>query len=264
MLNFDATVMARLAALFAGRTVLLLEDEDVLGEQMRDTLLAAGFAEVIWVTVGDEAARLGVAARYDVLLLDRLNPGIDGLEVLRRIRESNGGSAKSPALFVTLLGGEHDRLAGLLGGADDYVPKPVSNEELLARVAAQLRNSEAGAPASETAPLVNGPLRVNPAARTLSFGDARIELSGRGFDMLVELLRAGGAPLTHAMLWDRCWTGWNILPDEYVGTVNTAIRRMRQDLAKQMPAGLDEFDSIVANVWGKGFIVRDLSEHVTA
>lgn len=264
MLNFDATVMARLTSLFAGKTALLLEDETVLGEQMRTALLTAGFADVTWVTLGDDAARLGVETRFDVLLLDRLNPGIDGLEVLRRIREGGGGSARSPALFVTLLGGEGDKLAGLLGGAEDYVPKPVSNEEMLARVAAQLRTREADAPASEHAPLVNGPLRVNPAARTLSFGDIRIELSGRGFDMLVELMRAGGTPLTHAMLWDRCWTGWNILPDEYVGTVNTAIRRMRQDLAKQMPAGLDEFDSIVANVWGKGFIVRDLSEHVTA
>ena len=261
MLNFDATVMERLTALFAGKTALLLEDETVLGEQIKAALLAAGFADVCWVTLGDEAAEHGIATRFDVLLLDRLNPGIDGLEVLRRIRDSGNGSAKSPALFVTLLGGEHDKLAGLLGGAEDYVPKPVSNEELLARVAAQLRAREPDAPASDKALLVNGPLKVNPAARTLSFGETRVELSGRGFDMLVELLRAGGTPLTHAMLWDRCWTGWNILPDEFVGTVNTAIRRMRQDLAKQMPPGLDQFDSIVANVWGKGFIVRDLGDH---
>src|SRR5690606_4571992 len=115
-----------------------------LSDHVAGQLLRAGFEAVDRVVSG-EAAIAAAVRPYDVLILDRLTGGLDGLETLKRLRAGGGPCADAPAMMLTALGGERQRVEGLLGGADDYLSKPIGDEELLARVAAQLRRASRGA-----------------------------------------------------------------------------------------------------------------------
>ena len=155
---------AALAGVFAGRRALLLEDDPALADHVVDRLLRAGFEAVDRVDAGEAALEMANAHCYDVLILDRMTRGLDGLETLKRLRAGSSPSSDAPALLLTALTGERQRVEGLLGGADDYLSKPVGDEELLARVAAQLRRAARRArPAN--ADLVNGPFRLSPGAQ---------------------------------------------------------------------------------------------------
>src|SRR5690606_14500872 len=106
---------------------------------------------------------------YDILVLDRITPGMDGLSALKAIRQGDGPSAQAPALFLTALDGERQKVEGLIAGADDYVSKPVGDEELLARVAAQLRRAARPGTEARRTELGNGPFRLSLGARTLAY-----------------------------------------------------------------------------------------------
>ncbi|RZJ20038.1 MAG: response regulator transcription factor, partial [Brevundimonas sp.] len=116
---------AQLREVFAGRAALLLEDDPDLSEHVAERLLRAGFATVDRVDRGEAALEKAAARAYDVLLLDRMTAGLDGLETLKRLRASDGPSSDAPALMLTALGGERQKVEGLLEGADDYLAKPV-------------------------------------------------------------------------------------------------------------------------------------------
>ena len=188
---------ARLGPVFAGRRALLLEDDPALSDHVAERLTAAGFEAVDRFDAGEAALEAAGRSPYDVLILDRLTAGMDGLEMLRRLRAGGGTSADAPALMLTALGGERQKVEGLLGGADDYLAKPVGDEELVARIAAQLRRASGRArPAG--AELVNGPFRLSPGARTLRFepgpGESRlVDLSPLEFAIVAELMAAQGA-----------------------------------------------------------------------
>ena len=254
---------AQLRGVFAGRRALLLEDDPALSEHVAERLLSAGFEAVERVDRG-EAAIAAAAHPYDVLILDRLTAGLDGLETLKRVRAGGGPCADAPALMLTALGGERQKVEGLLGGADDYLAKPVGDEELVARIAAQLRRASGRArPAG--AELVNGPFRLSPGARTLKFdageGDSRqIDLSPLEFAIVGELMGARGQPVTKSMLWDRCWVEWKFLPDNFVNVIDARISALRRRLREQTPELGEELHPLIVSARSQSRIFRDLSD----
>lgn len=257
--TLDREVAARTGELFADARALVLEDE--IGEEIRDALDAAGFGTVDLVTTGEDAIERLAATAYDVVLLDRINPGLEGLEVLDRIRAGEGLAtpADTPVLVYSLLGGEDQRIHGLLArGADDYIPKPASPEELVARVAAQLRGRK---PAKAKEEWSIYPLAIDEQARVVSIHGEPIALTTRETDILVELHREQGNPLSQSMLWDRCWIGkgWSHIPEEYANTVDQAIKRLRRSLKKQCSAIPEAYHPLVVNIWSQGFALRNLA-----
>jgi two-component system OmpR family response regulator len=252
---------AQLRAVFAGRHALLLEDDPALSDHVAGRLLGAGFETVERVDSG-EAAIAAAASPFDVLILDRLTAGLDGLETLKRLRAGGGPCADAPALMLTALGGERQKVEGLLGGADDYLAKPVGDEELLARIAAQLRRAaRQAAPAG--ADLVNGPFRLAFGARTLKFdvGDTSrlIDLSPLEFAIVCELMTARGQPVTKTMLWDRCWVEWRFLPDNFVNIIDARISALRRRLKEQAPELGDDLHPLIVSARSQSLVFRDLS-----
>lgn len=253
---------AAFGRLLSGRTILLLEDEEAFARPICAALNGFGVARVDRVQRGEEACAAAAASRYDVLLLDRLNPGLDGLEALRAIREGGGPSARTPALLVTSVGDERARIDGLAGGADDYVPKPVNEIELVARIAAQLRRAdwrEDATPPARDGHLINGPLSVSVAERVATMSGAPLTLQAKSFDLLVQLMIAKGRPLTKSMLFERCWPHWSFLPEGWEATIYKGIDRLRLALApheRDVPA---QFQPLIVNVRAQGYMLRDLS-----
>ena len=261
-----AQAFTALTDMFRGRRVLLLEDDPSLAEHVADRLLRAGFDAIDRFEAGETALAAGSAQAYDVLILDRMTLGLDGLTTLKRLREGGGPSSSAPALMLTALGGESQKVEGLLGGADDYLAKPVGDEELLARVAAQLRRSPRHArPAN--ADIVNGPFRLSPGARTLkleaagSDGTATsrlIDLSPLEFAIVAELMQARGQPVTKTMLWDRCWVEWKFLPDNFVNIIDARISALRRRLKEQAPEIGEDLHPLIVSARSQSLIFRDL------
>lgn len=254
---------AQLAEGFAGRVALLLEDEPALSEHVAGRLRRAGFARVDQVDTGEAALEAAEREAYDILVLDRLTRGLDGLETLKRIRAGGGPSADAPALMLTALGGERQKVEGLMGGADDYMAKPVGDEELLARIAAQLRRAGRRArPAG--ADVVNGPFRLSPGARTLRFEkDGRahlVDLSPLEFAIVQELMTARGQPVTKTMLWDRCWVEWKFLPDNFVNIIDARISALRRRLKEQCPELPEDLHPLIVSARSQSLVFRDLGD----
>lgn len=253
---------AQLAAVFSGMTALLLEDEPALSEHVASRLTRAGFARVDRVESGEQALEAAADTPYDVLILDRLTAGLDGLETLKRIRAGRGPSADSPALMLTALGAERQKVEGLLGGADDYLAKPVGDEELLARIAAQLRRAGRRARANG-GEVSNGPFILSPGARTLQVRTAEgslraIELSPLEFAIVCELMTARGQPVTKTMLWDKCWVEWNFLPDNFVNIIDARISALRRRLKEQCPEVPDAMHPLIVSARSQSLVFRDL------
>lgn len=252
---------AALVEVFAGRRALLLEDDPALAEHVAERLLKAGFEAVDRVDAGEAALEMANVCAYDVLILDRMTNGLDGLETLKRLRLGTNPSSDAPALMLTALTGERQRVEGLLGGADDYLSKPVGDEELLARVAAQLRRvARRARPAN--ADLINGPFRLSPGARTLKLrvgGTERlIDLSPLEFAIVSELMTARGQPVTKAMLWDRCWIEWTFLPDNFVNIIDARISALRRRLKEQAPELGEDLHPLIVSARSQSLIFRDL------
>ncbi len=258
----DPDPFAQLREVFAGRVALLLEDDPDLSEHVAERLLRAGFEAVDRVDRGETALEKAAARPYDVLILDRLTAGMDGLETLKRLRASNGPSSDAPALMLTALGGERQKVEGLLEGADDYVAKPVGDEELLARIAAQLRRAARRAkPVGSD--LVNGPIRLSFGARTvkleLGTTSRTIDLSPLEFAIVCELMTARGQPVTKTMLWDRCWVEWNFLPDNFVNIIDARISALRRRLKEQAPELGEDLQPLIVSARSQSLVFRDLS-----
>ncbi len=258
----DGDPFGQLREAFAGRVALLLEDDPALAAHVAQRLGQAGFERVDRFDTGEAALAAALAAPYDVLVLDRHTRGLDGLETLRRVRAGSGPSADAPALMLTALGAERQKVEGLLGGADDYLAKPVGDEELLARIAAQLRRvARRARPAA--ADLVNGPFRLAHGARTLKFqaGDAArlIDLSPLEFAIVCELMTARGQPVTKTMLWDRCWVEWKFLPDNFVNIIDARISALRRRLKEQTPELGEDLHPLIVSARSQSLVFRDLA-----
>lgn len=254
---------AILAEVFAGRRALLLEDDPALADHVAERLFRAGFATVDRFEAGETALEAARCHAYDVLILDRLTAGLDGLEMLKRLRSAVGASAEAPALILTALTGERQKVDGLLGGADDYLSKPIGDEELLARIAAQLRRVARRAKPPST-DLTNGPFRLSPGARTLKLrtekGERLIDLSPLEFAIVSELMTARGQPVTKTMLWDRCWVEWTFLPDNFINIIDARISALRRRLKEQAPEIGEDLHPLIVSARSQSLVFRDLDD----
>jgi two-component system, OmpR family, response regulator RegX3 len=194
---------AGIPATTAGARVLLVEDEQAISEPFSNALEREGF-EVVLARTGREAMAAVAEGEPDIVLLDLALPDCDGRDLAREIR----ARSQTPLIMVTARGGETDRVVGLELGADDYVVKPFSSAEVIARIRAVLRRS-AAAPAA--ARLTAGELVVDTAARRAWRGERELSLTRKEFDLLARLLQAPGQVVTREQLmsdvWDENWFG---------------------------------------------------------
>jgi two-component system alkaline phosphatase synthesis response regulator PhoP len=175
--------------------VLVVDDEPAIVEIVRDYLADAGY-RVSTARSGDEALRQTRSIRPDLIVLDLGLPGIDGLDITRTIRQSSG----VPIIMLTARSDEADRVVGLELGADDYLVKPFSPRELLARVRAVLRRSQGMADASEGQPLTAGELTVDPARRLVTVRGRAVELTATEFDLVARMATGPGRVFTRSQL----------------------------------------------------------------
>src|SRR5918999_1071795 len=180
-----------------GMRILVVEDELKMANLLRRGLAEEGHAVDVART-GDDALWMAQAAEFDAIVLDLMLPGIDGIEVCRRIRE-NG--VWVPVLMLTARDGVDDRVAGLDAGADDYLPKPFSFAELLARLRALVRRGAGERPAV----LEVADLRLDPAARKVWRGDEEVKLSAKEFSLLETFMRRPGQVLSRYQLLEHAW-----------------------------------------------------------
>ena len=200
---------------------LVVEDELKMAALIRRGLVEEGYAADV-VRTGEDAIDMARATPYDTIVLDVMLPGLDGFEVCRGLRASG---VWTPILMLTARDGVEDRVAGLDAGADDYLTKPFSFAELLARLRALARRGQAERPTV----LVAGSLRLDPATRQVWRGDAGIELTAKEFALLETFLRRPGEALSRLDLlehaWDYAYENRSNVVDVYVGYLRAKIDR---------------------------------------
>jgi two-component system response regulator RegX3 len=186
------------------RTILLVEDEESITTPLVEALHREGFDTAVSATAGESLA-LAERVKPDLVLLDVMLPDGSGFEVCRELR----ARSRVPIIMLTARGEEADRVAGLELGADDYVVKPFSARELVARVRAVLRRAaEAGERRAEGATEI-GDVRIDPGRRSVSFRGDELELSRKEFDLLRLLIENAGSVVTRERLIDEVWdTNW--------------------------------------------------------
>ncbi|MFJ9950235.1 response regulator transcription factor [Kitasatospora sp. NPDC091207] len=223
--------------------ILVVDDDLTVGEVVAGYLTRAGH-RVDRACDGDQGLDLARAHRPDLLVLDLMLPGIDGLEVLRRLRATADG-ADLPVVMLTAKGDEADRVLGLELGADDYVTKPFSPRELVLRVQSVLRRSRAAAPAvPQTVPLASGDITLDPQARRAHRGGRELMLTLREFDLLAFLLRHPRTVFARQELMQRVW-GWDFGD---LSTVTVHVRRLREKIEDDPAA-----PTLITTVWGVGY-----------
>jgi two-component system copper resistance phosphate regulon response regulator CusR len=220
--------------------VLVVEDNPDMGTHLERGLRENGFA-VDLVTDGDQGFRYASTGVYDLLVLDRMLPGRDGLALLRNIRATG---VLTPTIFLTARSAVTDRVEGLDGGADDYLVKPFSFAELLARVRVVLRRG----PEAQPAILRVGDLVLDPAARTVERGGGRIELSAKQFALLHYLMRHVGQVVSRTMIQEHVW---NYDFDGLTNVVDVHINRLRNKVDRGFERPL------IHTLRGVGYVLRE-------
>jgi DNA-binding response OmpR family regulator len=219
-------------------TVLIVDDEPLVREILSRYLTRDGFV-VDTAEDGEQALERWRIGRPDLILLDLMLPKVGGLEVFRRVRETDA----APVIMLTAKGEETDRLVGLELGADDYVTKPFSPREVVARVRAVLRRGARGR--SGQSILRYGDLTVDGRRREVSRADRPIALTRREFDLLLLLAAHPGTAFSRAELlervWDFAWAGDS-------ATVTVHIRRLREKIESDPSAPRH-----LVTVWGVGY-----------
>jgi len=224
--------------------LLVVEDEGGIASALRQGLAESGYAVDV-ARDGSEGRDYALAAGYDVILLDILLPKLDGLALLGELRRRG---MITPVLLLTARDAVDDRVAGLDAGADDYLVKPFSFSELLARIRALLRR-----PALQTGNrLVRGDLAMDLGTRTVTRGGQAITLTPREFAVLEYLLRHPGQALSRAQIAERVWSwefhGETNIVDVYIGY----LRRKLDDGRTQ---------SVIETLRGYGYRLRDETRH---
>jgi two-component system alkaline phosphatase synthesis response regulator PhoP len=228
-------------------TVLVVDDEANIRELVGVYLIAAGF-EVREARDGLEALGFMESEEPDLVVLDLMLPGVDGLEVCRRIREDS----RVPIVMLTAKDADMDKVALLEAGADDYVTKPFSPPELVARVRAVLRRTEPQTGAVQDERLVVGGLALDPSTREVTVDDAVVRLTAKEFDLLRAMMLDPGVVFSRTRLLERVWG-----VAEYVDErgVDVHIRHLRKKLGDD--ASTPRF---IETVRGAGYRVRRAGE----
>jgi two-component system OmpR family response regulator len=210
---------------------LVVEDEVKMAALIRRGLVEEGYAADVART-GEEALWMARATPYDAIVLDVMLPGRNGLEVCRSLRESG---VWSPILMLTARDGVEDKVSGLDSGADDYLSKPFSFAELLARLRALTRRG----PSERPAVLEVGTLRLDPATRQAWRGEAEVDLSAKEFALLETFMRNAGDVLTRLDLLEHAWDyGY----ENRSNVVDVYVRYLRAKIDR--PFGVDSIDTV--------------------
>jgi two-component system OmpR family response regulator len=220
--------------------VLVVEDEIKLAALLRRGLLEEGHAADVAAS-GEDALWMAQATPYDAIVLDLMLPGVDGLEVCRRLR---GDGVWSPVLMLTARDGVGDRVGGLDAGADDYLTKPFAFAELLARLRALARRGAVERPAV----LSVGELRLDPATRRVWRGETRIDLSTKEFAVLETFMRRPGRVLSRLELLEHAW---DYDYENRSNVIDVYVRYLREKIDR--PFGRDSIET----VRGAGYRLRD-------
>jgi DNA-binding response OmpR family regulator len=227
-------------------TILLVEDTHELAQVIARELESSGY-RVLLAGNGRAALDLHAGERPDLVILDWMLPGMSGLDVLRKLRST----AATPILMLTARGEEADRVIGLELGADDYLPKPFSMRELIARVRALLRRDELLRRAlqadrdPDTAPVRYGPLQLDPESHLAALDGVPLDLTPNELALLHLLLRNPGRAFSRSYLLDTVWGAEYVTGDR---AVDNAIFRLRKKLG---PVG-----EAIESVWGVGYRLR--------
>lgn len=217
--------------------ILVVEDDSETAENIVEGLSYAGHS-AMFVSRGDTGLKIATTRQFDILIIDRMLPGMDGLSLIKALR---GANIETPVLCLTALDGIEDRVLGLEAGADDYLAKPFGFSELLARVNAVTRRSNRNQ--TETVIRV-GDLELDRITRKVTRGGKPIELLPREFAMLELLAQHSGRVVTRAMLLKHVW-GFNFEPK--TSLVDTHMSRLRRKIDKPFDV------SMLQTIRGKGY-----------
>jgi two-component system OmpR family response regulator len=219
--------------------VLLIEDDAGTADEIKAELTDRGY-EVDWAATGIEGLDKARAAAADVMIVDRLLPGLDGLTIIEVIRKEH---VRTPVLVLSALGAVDDRVRGLRAGGDDYLTKPFAVVELIARVEALLRR-----PADNPDTVLRvGPLELDLLARTAKRGERTIDLLPREFRLLEYMMRRKDQLLTRAMLFEEVWN-YKFVPQSNLVDVHMGRLRRKVDHAEEPP--------VIHSIRGEGFMLR--------
>ncbi len=225
--------------MMTGQRILVVDDEPQIVEVLQLYLSREGFRVS---TAGDGEAGLKAFADQspDLVLLDLMLPKVNGMEVFKRLRNDRA----VPVIMLTARGDELDRVLGLELGADDYIVKPFSPREVVARVKNVLRRAQPSPDGIEN-PITFDNMRIDPNTRRVLVGERPVELTGKEFDLLCFLARHPAQVFTRAQLLDKVW-GYEFYGD--ASTVTVHIRRLREKI-EENPAE----PRYLATVWGVGY-----------
>ncbi len=231
------------------QTILIVEDESTLRDVIRRYLELDSF-KVLEAGSGPDALQILRAQPVELIVLDLMLPGLDGFAVARTIREDVGGGylavdGKIPIIILTSRGAEQDRLAGFELGVDDYVVKPFSPRELVARVKAVLRRADPDGQVGAEKPIRFPNLCIDPARRMVTAGDQTLNLTAKEFDLLWFFAQHPQQVFSRTQILDHVW-GYEFYGDE--STVTVHIRRLREKIEPD-PAN----PTYVQTVWGMGY-----------
>lgn len=221
-------------------SILVVDDDPTVREVLVDYLRAAGF-EVRSCGDGAQALAMVTDQHPDLVLLDLSLPGMDGLEVFRRLRQTDGSL---PVVMVTARSEEPDRILGFEVGADDYVAKPFSPREVVLRVQSVIRRANTATGRDQLVPLADGDLRLDVAARSATRAGQPLPLTTREYDLLAFLVQHPGQVYSREELMREVW-GWEFGDQT---TVTVHVRRVREKVESD-PAT----PSRLVTVWGAGY-----------
>jgi two-component system, OmpR family, response regulator len=222
------------------RRILVIEDDAETATQIVGFLTTRGYEADLAIN-GTEGLRLGQSAQYAVITIDRMLPGMDGLAIIRRLREA---AITTPALIISALGEVDDRVRGLRAGGDDYLVKPFAFAELLARLEALARRS---ATVVRETMLRVGDLELDLVSRTANRGGRCIELLPREFQVLEYLVRNAGHVVPRAMLLEKIW---DLHFDPRTNVIDVYVGRVRRKVDSEQAYPL------IHTLRGVGFSVR--------
>lgn len=219
--------------------IVLIEDDAETARDICAELTDHGYV-VVWASDGIGGLEQARTAKPDVLIVDRMLPGMDGVAVIDALRREN---VRTPVLVLSALGAVNDRVKGLRAGGDDYLTKPFAVLELLARVEALLRR-----PADMSTNVLRvGPLQLDLLERSANRGGRAIELLPREFRLLEYMMRRCEQLLTRAMLFEEVWN-YRFVPNSNLVDVHMGRLRRKVDMAGEAP--------MISNIRGEGFVLR--------
>ena len=220
--------------------VLLIEDESHLAGYIRKGLAGEAFATEV-APDGESGLERAQTTKFDLIILDLMLPGIDGMTVCRRLR---GARNDVPILVLSARGMVQDRVSALNAGADDYLTKPFEFAELIARVRAVLRRRQ---PAT-LLPLSMADVSLDPVTRVVRRGDRRIDLTRKEYELLEYLLRHGGQTVTRTMIAEHVW---NFHWDRLTNVIDVYVNHLRRKLE------LRGEPRLIHAVRGSGYVIRE-------